>query len=52
VASGRGGAIRHAIAGETTVGLSILTLDDVDNHLLLLKSTGGVLGPLASSRND
>jgi hypothetical protein len=51
VASGRVGAIRHALAGETTVGLGVLTLDGVDNRLLLLKSTGGVLGPLASSHN-
>jgi hypothetical protein len=26
-------------------------LNGVDNRLLLLKSTGGVLGPLASNRN-
>jgi hypothetical protein len=26
-------------------------LNGVDNRLLLLKSTGGVLGPLASRRN-
>jgi hypothetical protein len=51
VASGRGGAIRHALAGEMVVGLGVLTLDGVDNRLLLLKSTGVVLGPLASSCN-
>jgi hypothetical protein len=51
VASGCGGAIRHALASEIAVGLSVLALNGIDNHLLLLKSTGGVLGPLASSRN-
>jgi hypothetical protein len=51
VASGCGGAIRHALASETAVGLGVLALNGVDNRLLLLKSTGGVLGPLASSRN-
>jgi hypothetical protein len=51
VASGRRGAIRHALVGETAVGLGVLALDGVDNRLLLLKSTGGVLGPLASCRN-
>jgi hypothetical protein len=52
VASGRGGAIRCALASETAVGLGVLALNGVDNRLLLLKSTGGVLGPLASSRNS
>jgi hypothetical protein len=33
------------------VGLSVLALDGVDNRLLLLNSTGGVLSPLASRRN-
>ena len=51
MASGCGGAIRHAIASETAVGLDVLALDSVNNRLLLLKSTGGVLGPLASRRN-
>jgi hypothetical protein len=51
VASGCGGAIRHALASETAVGLGVLALNGVDNRLLLLKSTSGVLGPLASSRN-
>jgi hypothetical protein len=51
VTSGRGGAIRHAIASETVVGLDVLALDSVNNRLLLLKSTGGVLGPLASRSN-
>jgi hypothetical protein len=51
VASGCGGGIRHAFASETAVGIAVLALNGVDNRLLLLKSTGGVLGPLASSRN-
>jgi hypothetical protein len=51
VASGCGGAIRHALASETVVGLGVLALNGVDNRLLLLESTGGVLGPLASRRN-
>jgi hypothetical protein len=42
------GAIRHALAGETAVDLGVLALDGVDNRLLLLKSTSGVLGLLAS----
>ena len=33
------------------VGLGVLALNGVDNCLLLLKSTGDVLGPLARSRN-
>jgi hypothetical protein len=45
------GGIRHALTSETVVGLGVLALNGVDNRLLLLKSTGGVLGPLASSRN-
>jgi hypothetical protein len=52
VASGCGGAIRHALTSETAVGLGVLALNGVDNCLLLLKSMGGVLGPLASSRNS
>jgi hypothetical protein len=51
VASGCGGAIRHTLVSETAVGLGVLALNGVDNRLLLLKSTGGVLCPLASSRN-
>jgi hypothetical protein len=51
VVSGCGGTIRHALAGETAVGLGVLALDGVDNCLLLLKGAGGVLGPLASSCN-
>jgi hypothetical protein len=51
VASGCGRAIRHALVGETAVGLGVLTLDGVDNRLLLLKSMSGILGPLASNRN-
>jgi hypothetical protein len=51
VASGCGGAIQHTLASETAVGLGVLALNGVDNRLLLLKSTGGVLGPLASNRN-
>jgi hypothetical protein len=51
VTSGRGGAIRHALASEAAVGLGVLAPDGVNNRLLLLKSTGGVLGPLASRRN-
>jgi hypothetical protein len=51
VASGRGGAIRDSLASETTVGLGVLAHDGVEHRLLLLKCTGGVLGPLASSRN-
>jgi hypothetical protein len=51
VASGCGGAIRLALASETAIGLGVLALNGVDNRLLLLKSTCGVLGPLASSRN-
>ena len=43
---------RHALVSETAVGLGVLALDGVNNRLLLLKSTGGVLGPLASSRNS
>jgi hypothetical protein len=46
-----GRSIRHALARETAVGLGVLALDGVNNRLLLLKSTGGVLGPLASRRN-
>jgi hypothetical protein len=42
---------RHALVSETAVGLGVLALDGVNNRLLLLKSTGGVLGPLASHRN-
>ena len=52
VKCGHRGAIRHALASETTVGLGVLALDGVNNRLLLLKSTGGVLGPLASHHND
>jgi hypothetical protein len=52
VTSRRGRTIRHALVGETAVGLGVLTLDGVNNRLLLLKSTGSVLGPLASRRND
>jgi hypothetical protein len=51
VSSGCGRAIRNALAGETAVGLGVLALDGVNNRLLLLKSAGGVLGPLASRRN-
>jgi hypothetical protein len=51
VTSGRGRAIRHALAGETAVGLDVLALDGVNNRLILLKGTGRVLGPLASRRN-
>jgi hypothetical protein len=51
VTSRRGRTIRHALTGETAVGLGVLTLDGVNNRLLLLKSTGGVVGPLASRRN-
>jgi hypothetical protein len=51
VTSGRRRTIWHALTGETTVGLGVLALDGVNNRLLLLKSTGGVLGPLASRRN-
>jgi hypothetical protein len=51
VASRRGGAIRHSLAGETAVGLGVLALDGAGNRLLLLKSTCGILGPLASYRN-
>ena len=51
VTSGRGGTIRHALASETTVGRDVLALDDVNNRLLLLKSTSSVLGPLASRCN-
>jgi hypothetical protein len=49
VASGCGGAIRHALASETAVGLGVLALNGVDNRLLLLKSLGGVLGPLVAA---
>ena len=49
--SERGGNIRHALVGETVVGLGILALDSVNNRMLLFKSTGGVLGPLASRRD-
>jgi hypothetical protein len=52
VTSGRERAIRHALVGKTAVGLSVLALHGVNNRVLLLKSTGGVLGPLASHRND
>jgi hypothetical protein len=52
VSGGRGRAIRNALAGETMVGLVVLALYGIDNRLLLLKSTGGVLGPLACRRND
>jgi hypothetical protein len=48
---GRGRTIRHALAGETAAGLSVVALNGVNNRLLLLKSTSGVLGPLASRRN-
>jgi hypothetical protein len=51
VSSGRGRAIQHDLAGETTIGLGVLALDGVDNCLLLLKGTRGVLGPLASHCN-
>jgi hypothetical protein len=51
VLSGCGRAIRNALAGETAVGLGVLALDGVNNRLLLLKSTGGILGTLASRRN-
>jgi hypothetical protein len=51
VTSGRGRTIRHALVDETAVGLGVLALDGVNNRLLLLKSTGGVLGSLASRRN-
>jgi hypothetical protein len=49
--SGRGRAIRNALAGETAIGLDVLALDGVDNRLLMLKCTSGVLGTLASCRN-
>jgi hypothetical protein len=39
------------LAGETAVGLGVLALDGIDNSLLMLKCTGGVLGTLASHRN-
>jgi hypothetical protein len=51
VSSGRGRAIRNALANETAVGLDILALNGVDNRLLMLKCTSGVLGTLASRRN-
>jgi hypothetical protein len=51
VTSECGGAIRHALDGEMAVGLGVLALDSVNNYLLLLKSTGDVLGLLASHRN-
>jgi hypothetical protein len=51
VTSGRARTIRHALASETMVGLGVLALDGVNQRLLLLKSTGSVLGPLASRRN-
>jgi hypothetical protein len=51
VTSERGGAIQHALASETTVGLGVLALDGINNRLLLLKSTGDILGPLASRHN-
>jgi hypothetical protein len=51
VPSGRGRAVRHALAAEMTVGLGVLALDGVNNRLLLIKGTSGVLGPLASHSN-
>jgi hypothetical protein len=38
-------------ADETTVGLGVLALYGVNNRLLLLKITGGVLGTLARRCN-
>jgi hypothetical protein len=35
----------------TAVDLGVLALNGIGNRLLVLKRTGGVLGPLASCRN-
>jgi hypothetical protein len=51
MASGCGGANRQSLAGMTAVDLGVLALNGIGNRLLVLKRTGGVLGPLASCRN-